>query len=388
VRLGAGPSFGLDLEFQRERTYHPRLCLIQVALPGRAAEATAADGAERLAIVDPQVVRDLGPFWDLVADPSIEKVLHAGRQDMEIAWGHGGVLPRNIVDTQIAAALIGAGDQPGYGTLVERFCGVRLSKTETVTDWSRRPLTPEQIDYALDDVRYLHDIRDTIGRRLAELGREEWAREEMAHYEEESTWDPDLSRLFLKLPRLRSLPRKSLVVARELAIWREEEARRRDEPRNRIVSDEVLVEVARRLPKNQAQIDILRGLHPNEARRIGAPLLEVVARAQTIPESEWPELRAIPAEDTERALVVDLLEVFLRSRARESEIAPSYLGVKADLAALVDEVRGKREPGAEPPLLLTGWRRTMVGDDLVAIAQGRINLHVDAASGRVTTSDR
>jgi ribonuclease D len=382
------PSFGLDLEFQRERTYYPRLCLLQVALPGHANDETAADGAERLAIVDPQAVRDLGAFWDLVADPGIEKILHAGRQDMEIAWGHGGVLPRNIVDTQIAAALIGAGDQPGYGTLVERFCGVRLSKTETVTDWSRRPLTPDQLSYALDDVRYLHDIRDTITRRLTELGRMEWAREEMAHYEEEATWDPDLSRLFLKLPRLRSLPRKSLVVARELAIWREEEARRRDEPRNRVVSDEVLVEVARRLPKTQAQIDILRGLHPNEARRTGPALLEVVARAQGIPESEWPELRAIPAEDTERALVVDLLEVFLRSRARESEIAPSYLGVKADLTDLVDEVRGRREAGREAPLLLTGWRREMVGDDLVDIVQGRVNLHVDAASGRVTTSDR
>lgn len=382
------PSFGLDLEFQRERTYYPRLCLIQVALPGGAADATSADGFARLLIIDPQVIPDLAPFWALVADRAIEKILHAGRQDMEIAWGHGGVLPRNIFDTQIAAAMIGAGDQPGYATLVERFSAVRLSKLETVTDWSRRPLTPGQIEYALDDVRYLHDMRGVIGRRLESLGRVEWAAEEMAHYEEESTWDPDLSRLFLKLPRVRSLSRKSLVVARELAIWREKEARRRDEPRNRVVSDEILIEIARRLPRAAPQLEILRGFHPNEARKVGPAIIEVVARAQTIPEEQWPELRAIPAEDAERALVVDLLEVFLRSRAREEEIAPSYLGAKADLSALVDEARGKRDPGLETPLLLTGWRRAMVGDDLVRICEGRKNVHVDAPSGRVTTSDR
>lgn len=342
----------------------------------------------RLLIIDPVVIPNLAPFWELVADPAIEKILHAGRQDMEIAWGHGGILPRNIFDTQIAAAMIGAGDQPGYATLVERFSNVRLSKLETVTDWSRRPLTPGQLEYALDDVRYLHDMRGVIGRRLAALGRVEWAAEEMTHYEEESTWDPDLSRLFLKLPRVRSLSRKSLVVARELAIWRELEARRRDEPRNRIVSDEILVEVARRLPKGAPQLEILRGFHANDARKVGPALLEVVARAEAIPESEWPELRAIPAEDAERALVVDLLEVFLRSRAREEEIAPSYLGAKADLLALVDAARGKRPPGLETPLLLTGWRRTMVGDDLVRICEGRTNLHVDAPTGRVTTSDR
>ncbi|TPW12791.1 MAG: ribonuclease D, partial [bacterium] len=339
-------------------------------------------------IIDPQATPDLAPFWQLVADPAIEKVLHAGRQDMEIAWGHGGVLPRNIFDTQIAAAMIGAGDQPGYATLVERFCGVRLSKLETVTDWSRRPLTPGQLEYALDDVRYLDDMRSLIGRRLEALGRVDWAVEEMAHYEEEATWDPDLSRLFLKLPRVRSLSRKSLVVAREMAIWREMEARRRDEPRNRVISDEILIEIARRLPKGVPQLEILRGFHPNELRKVGPAIIEVVARAQALPEDEWPALSAIPAEDAERALVIDLLEVFLRSKAREEEIAPSYLGAKADLLALVDAARGRRDPSLETPLLLTGWRRAMVGDDLVRICEGRTNLHVDAPSGRVTTSDR
>lgn len=411
-RLGAAPSFGVDIEFQRERTYFPKLCLIQVSLPdgGAGTAGAAADGGHgagggraggsgrsgasepespgECAIIDPLKVRRLDPFWRLVGDPAIEKILHAARQDLEIVHEQGGVVPKNIFDTQIAAALIGVGDQPGYATLVEKFAGVRLSKLETVTDWSRRPLTPGQLEYAVDDVRYLHRMRASIGRRLAELGRTEWAREETLHFEDSATFNPDLSRLYLKLPRVRSLGRRNMVAARALAAWREEEAMRRDEPRGRVLSDEVIVEIARRLPKSVAQLEILRGFHPNEARRSGPTVIEVVARALEVPESEWPEPPSIPAEDPERALVVDLLEVFLRSRAKEAEIGPSYLGGKQDLVALVEEVRGRRDPAREAPQLLSGWRRELVGDDLVKIATGRVNLHVDPDTGRVTTSGR
>jgi ribonuclease D len=382
-RLGAAPSFGIDIEFQRERTYFPRLCLIQVSLP----DDPDGDAGE-CAIVDPLKVRRLDSLWALVGNPDIETILHAGRQDLEIVHEQGGVVPKNIFDTQIAAALIGVGDQPGYATLVEKFAGVKLSKLETVTDWSRRPLTPGQIDYAIDDVRYLHRMRNAIGRRLAELGRTEWAREETSHFEESITYNPDLSKLYLRLPRVRSLGRRNMAVARALAGWREEEAMRRDEPRGRVLSDEVIVEIAKRLPKSVSQLEILRGLHPNEARRSGPTLLEVVARAVALPESDWPEPPPIPADDPERSLVVDLLEVFLRSRAKEVEIGPSYLGGKQDLVALVEQVRGRRDPALEAPHLLSGWRKELVGDDLVAIATGRVNLHVDTDTGRVTTSAR
>lgn len=381
--LAAAPWFGIDLEFQRERTYFPRLCLIQVILP-----PAGPDADFQLAIIDPQRVRRLQPIWDRVADPAVETVLHAGRQDMEIAYEQGRTLPRNIFDTQIAAALIGWGDQPGYASLVERVAGVRLSKLETVTDWSRRPLTPGQLEYALDDVRYLPAIRQELGRRLEELGRIEWAREEMAHYEERTTWESDPTRLFLRLPRLRSLHRKNLAVARDLAAWREAEAMRRDEPRNRVLTDDVIVEIARRLPKSPAQLEILRGYHPAEVRRSGPAVIELVAKSLQRPESEWPELPPARSEESETSLVVDLLEVFLRARAREAEIAPSYLGSRHDLAELIDEVNGARAAGGEAPLLLTGWRRPLVGDDLVRIATGQVNLHVDAERRRVTTSNR
>jgi ribonuclease D len=420
-RLGAAPSFGIDIEFQRERTYFPRLCLIQVSLPdgwsgsggdggggapgggrgeagggapdgGRGEAVGGAPGPDnapgQCAIIDPLRVRKLDPLWKLVGDPAIEKILHAARQDLEIVHEQGGVVPKNIFDTQIAAALIGVGDQPGYATLVEKFAGVKLSKLETVTDWSRRPLTPGQIEYALDDVRYLHRMRAAIGRRLAALGRTEWAREETGHFEDAATYNPDLSKLYLRLPRVRSLGRRNMAVARALAEWREEEAMRRDEPRGRVLSDEVIVEIAKRLPKSVAQLEILRGLHPNEARRSGPALIDVVAGALELTEADWPEPPPIPAEDPDRALVVDLLEVFLRSRAKEAEIGPSYLGGKQDLVALVEHVRGRRDPARGEPQLLSGWRKELVGNDLVEIATGRVNLHVDADSGRVTTSAR
>lgn len=379
-RLRSGPSFAIDVEFQRERTYYPRVQLIQVAGP--------ADEEDDIALIDPLQVKNLRPLFELVADPAIETILHAGGQDMEIAWQLSGLAPRNVFDTQIGAALVGYGDQPGYANLVERILSVRLGKLETVTDWSRRPLTPGQVEYAMDDVRHLHALRQRIGKRLADMGREDWAREEMAHYEERATYEKDLSRLYLRMGRTRSLSRRGLAILRELAAWREEEAMRRDEPRGRVIADEVLVEVARRAPSRLAELQVMRGMHPGELRRSGDALLALVERARALPESDLPEPSLPRSEDPEVALTVDLLEVFLRSRAREADIGPSYLGSRQDLAELVDSVRGRRRERENPPALLTGWRRTLVGDDLVAIASGRVNLHVDPDTGHVTTSSR
>ena len=377
------PSFALDMEFQRERTYYARLYLIQIAAP--------KEGGDELTLIDPIGARNLQPLFELVADPSIETIVHAGSQDMEIVYQMSGLLPRNVFDTQIGGALVGYGDQPGYATLVEKILNVRLSKLETITDWSRRPLTDGQVHYALDDVRYLHALRNTIGERLAHHGRESWALEEMEHYGERTNYERDPSRLYLRIGRIRSLNRRGLAILRELAAWREEEAIRRDEPRGRVVSDEILVEAARRAPTKPADLQILRGLHPSELRRSGGAIVEVVSRALAIPETEWPDPPIIRAEDPELSLTVDLLEVFLRSRAREADIGPSYLGSRHDLAELIDAIRSDAPDGGangETPLLLTGWRRELVGDDLVAIATGRVNLQVDPESGRVTTSNR
>lgn len=360
-RLSERPSFGIDMEFQRERTYFARLYLVQVC------------DEDDLFLIDPLAVRDLSPLYALIGDPAVETIVHAGGQDMEIVYQQAGFVPRNIFDTQIAAALIGVGDQPGYATLIDRFFGVRLSKTETVTDWSRRPLSEAQVAYALDDVRYLAELRRRLGNRLVELGREAWAREEMTHYEERETYEKDLSRLYLRVSRFRSLQRRGLAVLRALTIWREEEAIRRDEPRGRIIPDEVLVEIARRAPTRITDLQALRGLHPPEARRSGDALLATVKGALASPESSWPPVSTPREDTTDLSLVVDLLEVLLRARAREVEIAPSYLGTRSDLAELVDHLR---EGSLGGPHLLSGWRRELIGDDLVRLARGESALRV------------
>jgi ribonuclease D len=362
--LRAHGTFGLDMEFQRERTYRPRLQLVQVSLPDSAL------------LVDPLALPELGPLWDLVADDSVE----------EIVFARSGLLPRNVFDTQVAAALLGMGDQIGYANLISRVLGKRVKKGETITDWSIRPLSKAQVEYALDDVRYLHDLRARLWDRLAERGREGWLREEVEHYESRDTYERDPLTLWSRISRMRSLDRRGLAVLRELAIWREEEAQRRDEPRGRIVADETLVEIARRAPKRPDDMKPLRTLHPRELARSGPGIVEAVKKGLSCPDDQCPRLEPVRAEDDRFSITVDLLEVVLRARALENEIAPSYLGTRADLAALIDGVRGQGREST--PLLLAGWRRELVGDELVAFLEGRATLRIDAATGHVHAEPR
>jgi ribonuclease D len=373
ARLRDHGSFGLDMEFQRERTFRPRLQLVQVSTP------------DESLLIDPLAFDELDSLWNIVEDPTIEKIVHAGSQDMEIVFARSGLLPHNIFDTQIAAALLGLGDQIGYANLISRMLHRRLKKGETVTDWSIRPLSHAQVEYALDDVRYLHELREKLWSKLSTMGRETWLREETEHYEERRTYERDPQTLWSRISRMRSLDPRGLSILRELAIWREEEAQRRDEPRGRIVADETLVEIARRAPKKPEDLKPLRTLHPRELARSGPGLVAAVKRGVEAPESTWPRLDPIKPEDERFSISVDLLEVVLRARALENEIAPSYLGTRADIAQLIEHAvsRARRAKGAPEPLLLTGWRRDLVGDELVAFLEGRASLKIDEATGFV-----
>jgi ribonuclease D len=368
-------SLALDIEFRRERTYRAHLELIQVATPAGPA------------IVDPLAVPDLTPLYDLIANPAIEKILHAGSQDMEIYYAQTGRAPQNVFDTQIAAALIGLGDQIGYADLLWRILGVRIAKLETRTDWGQRPLTPGQIAYALDDVRYLHALRERLGEKLAAKGRAAWLAEELAHYEDPATYEADPHRLALRMPRVRSLNRRGLAVLVELAAWREVEAEARDEPRGYIVSDSLLVEIARRAPKRPEDLSALRGLHPRLIERSGRAIIAAVAAGLARSESEVPDLPPARADDPEGAVTLDLLEVFVRHRALEAEIAPRYLCTRQDLADLMEtRAAGLREDDQLP--LRSGWRHELVGEGVEAILEGRLDLGVDARTGRVTLRKR
>ena len=198
-------SVALDMEFERERTFWPILQLVQAATRDRAV------------LIDPLEIKDLGPLWDLIADPAVLILFHAGRQDLEIFWREsGGRIPRNLFDTQIAAAMLGMSEQIGYGDLVRRTLNVHLKKGERTTNWGRRPLTPAQMEYALDDVLYLHGASDDLIRKLDERGRRDWLQEEMTFYSERGTWERSPDELWSRISRHRSLSGKNLAVLREL----------------------------------------------------------------------------------------------------------------------------------------------------------------------------
>jgi ribonuclease D len=369
----SGEPVALDMEFERERTYRPILQLVQLATRDRAV------------IVDPLEIHDLGPLWDLVADPDVPILFHAGRQDLEIFWHESrGMLPRNLIDTQIAAALLGLGEQVGYGDLVRRILNVHLKKGERTTDWGRRPLSKAQLQYALDDVLYLHDVGDKLTEMLEERDRTEWLREEMEFYSERGTWERSPDELWSRISRHRSLSGKNLAVLRELAVWREETASRRNIPRNRVVADDVLIDLAKRLPPTEADLATLRRLHPREIERSGGEILAAVEAGLNCPKEEWPRLPKMREDDAELNLAIDLLSTFVKIRGREVHIATSYLGNKKDVTSFAYAHKANRD--RSDLALGHGWRYELVGRDLERILDGELDFAIE--NGKVVLRDR
>jgi ribonuclease D len=366
-------SVALDMEFERERTYRPILQLVQLATRDRAV------------VVDPLEIEDLGPLWDLVADPAVRILFHAGRQDLEIFWHEsGGRLPTNLVDTQIAAALLGMGEQVGYADLVRRVLDVHLKKGERTTDWGRRPLSEAQLKYALDDVLYLHQVGDVLFGMLEDRERMQWLEEEMAFYSERGTWERSADELWLRISRHRSLSGKNLAVLRELAVWREETASRRNIPRNRVVADDVLIDLAKRLPKNTEDLGALRRLHPREIERSGDALLGAVRAGLECPKEDWPRLPKMREDDADLNLAIDLLTTFVKIRGREIQIATSYLGNKKDVTAFAYAHKANRDRSTLA--LGHGWRYELVGRDVERILEGQLDFAIE--NGKVALRER
>ena len=366
-------SFALDTEFHREGTYMPRLFLVQVAARGTAAA------------IDPLAPVDLSPLLELIFDPAVETIVHAGWQDFEIFYHRTGRLPANVFDTQMAAALAGIGEEIGYANLLEKVLGVSISKIETVTDWSARPLTKNQVQYALDDVRYLPDLRDRLDGALGGLGRREWMRQEARRYGDPASYEKNPRLSCLRIRGARNLPPAGLAVLQELAAWREEEAARRDVPRGRVVADEILMEAAKRCPRSEADLRQIRGFLSREIGKIGKAMVHAVERGLAVPPGEIPILPPGRADDPRRALLLDILDAAVRVRSHEAKIASSYLATRAEMADLVDVHLGGMDPMAArsgaPIAVLDGWRRDLVGADLVRILRGEIALVIDPSTG-------
>ncbi len=358
-QLRSAPAVAIDTEFMRERTYFARLCLIQLASDDVAA------------IVDPLAIDDLSPLKALLTDPKVVKVFHAGSQDLEIFYRIFGVATAPVFDSQVAATLAGFPQQVGYGALVKDVMGVTLDKGDTYTDWAKRPLSATQVEYALNDVRYLTEIRRRLLSEMEREGRIDWLAADFSRLEDPATYEVVPRELWRRVKRVSSLNRRQLAVAREVAAWREEEAQRRDVPKRWVVGDESIIEIARRAPKTADELLAIRGVADKIGRGAQQGLLSAVAAGVAVSDADLPSLdkRRRPVGDVDGA--VDLMIALVRLRAREHGVAMPLMASRDDLERLA---AGEKE--ASP--LLEGWRKKMVGDELVALLEGRLELRLES----------
>jgi ribonuclease D len=368
-RAAHGGRIAIDTEFVSERRYQALLCLVQVAVPDPSAE-----GGVRTEVLDPlEGDPDFEPLARVLADPDVEVVMHAGRQDVAILRRTLDTEVRNIFDTQVAAGFLGFGNQEGYESLVRKVLKVRLHGSEGFTRWDRRPLTSQQLEYAADDARMLLALGDELERRLQERGRLEWAREESRTLEEVSD-ERDARRSYERLPRLSRLGEAARGVAMELAEWREAEARAADRAPGSVLPDQALVELARRTPRNKHGLEQIRGLPPQTLHRRADALLSAIARGRerTAP----PAPGEPPPREPSDAPLVSLAQALVRHRSMESGVAVELIATQAELAALVGSLR--RGEGGNHVRVAQGWRRELVGDELRELVEGRRALSVGA----------
>ena len=354
-QLKEAGRFALDTEFVGERTYLPRLCLVQVAT------------TDFIALVDTLAVGAMDPLWDLVADPGIGKVLHAAREDLRLAYFGGGKrLPMGVFDTQIAAGLIGLPSYPlSYARLAEALMGVKLNKAETRSEWDRRPLTPAQLEYARDDVRYLLPIQDKLNRLLDRLDRREWLAEEMGRFSEARTYEVAPEEAYLRLRNARGFSARPTALLRAVAEWREQEAAARDIPVRSLLRDEVVIELAQRPPRRLTDFKRVRGFPENEDVSLGPPILDALNGARALAEDQLPPPLASggPDETPRERVLGDLLYAIGEALCLERNMAPELALTKADALALAR--------GQAGGTLRTGWRAQAVGNDLAQIGAGK-----------------
>jgi ribonuclease D len=357
-RLAAEAFVTVDTEFMRERTYWPELCVVQLA------------GASEVAVIDAQAPDlDLAPLGRLLADPAVMKVFHAGRQDIEIFVLKFGAVPTPLFDTQVAAMVAGFGEQVAYDALVGALAGGHIDKAHRFSDWSARPLSPAQVAYAAADVTHLRTVYERLRERLEQEGRLDWVREEMAALADPATYSPDPEAAWERL-RPRTNNRRYLGMLRALAAWREREAQRANIPRQRLVKDETLTEIAATAPDTPEALARARGITRGFAEgRTGASLLAAIAETKTLPDEALPEARGRDAARPSPALVA-LLKVLLASQAEQHHVA-------ARLVASSDEI-DRLALGEDANLpALHGWRREVFGEDALALRAGRIALGVE-----------
>lgn len=363
THLAQSPTFGFDTEFVGEHSYHPELCLIQVAT-----EST-------LYLIDPFAFETLACFWERIVDPGHTVVVHAGREEIRLCHLASGRPPANLVDLQIAAGLVGYPYPLGHGPLVQHVLGRKIGKGETLTEWRSRPLTPSQIRYAFDDVRYLLAVWSRLEKKLRSLGRLDWATEEFQRLRDQSIpeapTDDVLGEKWRKLRGLGSLDRRKLAFVRELFLWREQKAHEWNRPARVIVRDDLLVEVARRNPKSPRDLAVIRGL----AHKFLDDFYGIYQRIQKLSPEECPVPAERDQDPVQINLVVTLLTAVLPDLASRERLAPNLIASNNDLRVLVRAFQAGKPTEAETNLV-RGWRGKAILPHLLDLLTGRRGLRI------------
>jgi ribonuclease D len=362
--LSQAAWFAIDTEFLREKTYYPKLCLIQVATP------------DSVACIDPLVLEDITPLLEVIFDDRITKVMHAARQDMEIFYHLRGAVPAPVFDTQVAALLLGLPDQVGYGALVQELLGVKLHKLHSRTDWTQRPLDDAQLHYAADDVIYLAQAYQLIREKLQEAGRLDWLADDLRALSDPALYAAHPENAWLRVKGANRLSGAALAILQALAAWREEKAQASDRPRGWLLRDDVMLDIARHRPDTPASLGKIRGVHENTVRKHGRELLALVANAAGIAPAPFPDRKArqrlTPAQDA----AVDVLQAVVRLVGEENRINPAVLANRNQLEQLL--------LGNTDVPVLQGWRRQLAGERLQGFLDGNFTIRMSGGELSIT----
>jgi ribonuclease D len=362
-------TFAFDTEFIPEETYEPELCLIQVAT------------VDRLAVVDPRVIPKLSVFWDAVVDPAMRVVVHAGSEDLRICNLQTDRLPERVFDIQLAAGLAGSAYPASLGVLVQRTLGRSVLSSETRTDWRKRPLTPNQIEYALDDVRYLLSIAEILENKLRELGRLSWLEEETALLMSEIAMRDSPER-WTRISGIHTLNRRGLEIARRLYRWRLETAQANNRPVRQLIRDDLLIGIAKRQPKSRADLENLRDFNRPGLIKASGEIMRIVDEARQLPDNELPALPERVDDLPGASMLVGILTAALAYACNKAQVSQALVATMGDLKDLVRWSLDGRDPN-DLPVLLQTWRADLCGQLLMDVLDGKKKMRVSDPSSAV-----
>lgn len=363
-QISQQPWIALDTEFLREKTYYPVFCLLQIATP------------EWVACVDPLVLKDLTPLFETIYNPGIIKIFHACRQDLEIFYQIVGKVPEPIFDTQIAAPLLGIQENPGYAMLVSTFLNINLSKAHTRTDWTIRPLSAEQLEYAADDVIYLCKIYEIMRDKLVALGRFDWLTEDFKLLNNPELYQIPPEKAWLKVKGKNKLTGRQLSIIQAVTQWREQTAQKEDKPRSWLLRDEMLLELAKLQPTTPTELAAVRGMNEKTVQRYGKVISQLISEAKQRQPLAADNKVASTKKTQQQEAVLDVLTAIVRIRAEENSLNPIILAPRKELEKLLQD-----DPECQ---LLSGWRHTMAGRELQGLLLGEYALTLQ--DGTVNTT--